>query len=67
MFLYSHGNPSPAPADARQQLCIKTVQHATVEEVMFSVDPTDAPIHWLDSDHMIGVSCDACPFHGYVL
>jgi hypothetical protein len=34
-----------------------TVQHATIEESMFSVDPTDAPIDWLDSDHVICVYC----------
>jgi hypothetical protein len=28
-------------------------QHATTEEVVFSVDPTDVPIDWLDSDHVI--------------
>jgi hypothetical protein len=39
---------------ARKQLC-KQVQHATVEEAVFSVVPTDAPIDWLDSDHVICV------------
>jgi hypothetical protein len=34
---------------------VNTVQHATIEEVVFSVDPTDAPIDWLDSDHVICV------------
>jgi hypothetical protein len=34
-----------------------TVQHATIEEAVFSVDPTDAPIDWLDSDHVICVYC----------
>jgi hypothetical protein len=34
-----------------------TVQHATIEEAVFSVDPTDAPIYWLDSDHVIYVYC----------
>jgi hypothetical protein len=34
-----------------------TVQHATIEEAVFSVDPTDAPIDWLDSDHVIYVYC----------
>jgi hypothetical protein len=24
------------------------------------------PIDWLDSDYMICVSCDACPFCGYI-
>jgi hypothetical protein len=34
---------------------VNTVTHATIEEVMFSVDPTDAPIDWLDSDHVMCV------------
>jgi hypothetical protein len=42
------------------------VQHATIEEAVFSVDPNDAPIDWLDSDHVTCVSCDACPFRGYI-
>jgi hypothetical protein len=33
------------------------IQHATIEEAVFSVDPTDAPIDWLDSDHVICVYC----------
>jgi hypothetical protein len=41
---------------ARQQLC-KTVQHATIEEAVFSAVPTDAPIDWLDSDHVICIYC----------
>jgi hypothetical protein len=32
---------------------VKKVQHATIEEAVFSVDPTDAPIDWLDSDHVM--------------
>jgi hypothetical protein len=32
---------------------VNTVQHATIEEAVFSVDPTDATIGWLDSDHVI--------------
>jgi hypothetical protein len=32
---------------------INTVQEAIVEEAVFSVDPTDAPIDWLDSGHLI--------------
>jgi hypothetical protein len=31
---------------------VNTVQHATVEDAVFSVDPTDAPVDWLDSDHI---------------
>jgi hypothetical protein len=31
---------------------VNTVQHARIEEDMFSIDPTDAPIDWLDSDHV---------------
>jgi hypothetical protein len=36
---------------------VNTVQHAAIEEAVFSVDPTDAPIDWLDSDHVICVYC----------
>jgi hypothetical protein len=36
---------------------VNTVQHATVEEAVFSVDPTDMPIDWLVSDHVICVYC----------
>jgi hypothetical protein len=36
---------------------VNTVQHATTEEDVFSVDPPDAPIDWLDSDHVICVYC----------
>jgi hypothetical protein len=36
---------------------VNTVQHATLEESVFSVDSTDAPIDWLDSDHVIYVYC----------
>jgi hypothetical protein len=34
---------------------VNMVQHATIEEVAFSVDVTNTPIDWLDSDHMICV------------
>jgi hypothetical protein len=34
-------------------ISVNTVQHATIKEAMFSVDPTDAPIDWLDSDEVI--------------
>jgi hypothetical protein len=36
---------------------VNTVQHATTEEAVFSADPTDAPIDWLDRDHVICVYC----------
>jgi hypothetical protein len=36
---------------------VNVVQHATIEEAVFSVDSTNAPIDWLDSDHMICVYC----------
>jgi hypothetical protein len=32
---------------------VNMVQHATIEEAVFSVDPTNAPIDCLDSDHLI--------------
>jgi hypothetical protein len=34
---------------------VNTIQQATLEEALFSVDPIDAPINWLNSDHMICV------------
>jgi hypothetical protein len=43
---------------------VNTVQHAKIEEAVFSVDLPDAPIDWLDSDHVICVF--RCPFRGYV-
>jgi hypothetical protein len=33
------------------------VQHAAIEEAVFSVDPTDARIDCQDIDHVIGVYC----------
>jgi hypothetical protein len=45
---------------------VNTVQQATIDEAVFSVDLTNAPIDWLDSVYVICVSCDACPFHGYI-
>jgi hypothetical protein len=36
---------------------VSTVHHATIEKIVFSVDPTDASIDWLDSDHVICVYC----------
>jgi hypothetical protein len=36
---------------------VNTVQHATIEEAVFSVDPTDVPLDWVDSDHVICVYC----------
>jgi hypothetical protein len=31
--------------------------YGTVAEAVFSVEPTDAPIDWLDSGHVICVYC----------
>jgi hypothetical protein len=45
---------------------VNTIQHATIEEAVFSVDPTSAPIDWLDSDHVICVYYDAYPFRGCI-
>jgi hypothetical protein len=36
---------------------VNTAQLATVVEAVFSVDPTGAPIEWLDIDHVICVYC----------
>jgi hypothetical protein len=32
---------------------VNAVQHARIEKAVFSVDPTDAPIDWLDSGHVM--------------
>jgi hypothetical protein len=42
---------------------INTVQYATIEEAVFSVDPIDALIDWLDSDHVM-FTVGSCPFSG---
>jgi hypothetical protein len=34
-----------------------TAQDVTIEEAVFSVDPTDAPTDWLDTDHVVSVYC----------
>jgi hypothetical protein len=39
---------------------VNTVQHATIEEAVSSVDPTDAPIDW----HMFTVG--SCTFGVYI-
>jgi hypothetical protein len=36
---------------------LNMVQHATIEEAVCSVDLNDAPVDWLDSDHVICVYC----------
>jgi hypothetical protein len=36
---------------------VNTVEHATIEEAVFYVDPTDAPVDWLDSGRVICVYC----------
>jgi hypothetical protein len=36
---------------------VNTSQHETIEEAVFSVGPTDTPIGWLDSNHVICVYC----------
>jgi hypothetical protein len=36
---------------------VSTVQDLTIDEAVFSVDLTDAPIDWLDGDHVICVYC----------
>jgi hypothetical protein len=45
---------------------VNMVQHTTKEEAVFSVEPNDAPIDWMDSDHVIYVSCRSMsvPFRG---
>jgi hypothetical protein len=36
---------------------VNTVQQATIDEAVFPADPTDAPIDWVDSGHVICVYC----------
>jgi hypothetical protein len=36
---------------------VNTVKHVTIVEAVCSVDPTDTPIDWLDSDHVMCVYC----------
>jgi hypothetical protein len=36
---------------------VNTVQHATLEEAVFSVEATDEPVDCLDSGHVICVYC----------
>jgi hypothetical protein len=36
---------------------VNTGQHATIEEAVFPVDPTNALADWLDSGHVICVYC----------
>jgi hypothetical protein len=36
---------------------VNTVEHATIQEAVFFVDPTDTPMDWLDSDHVVCVYC----------
>jgi hypothetical protein len=38
---------------------VNTVENTIIEEAVFSVNPTNAPIDWLDSDHVIYVYCGA--------
>jgi hypothetical protein len=34
-------------------ISVNTVQHATIEEAVFSVDPAAVPVDWLDCDYMM--------------
>jgi hypothetical protein len=46
---------------------VNMVQHTTIEETVFSVDPTNAHIDWLDSDDMIyRFTVGRCPFSSYI-
>jgi hypothetical protein len=57
---------SPRKMDLPYNSSLNTVQHATIEEAVSSVDPTDAPVDWQDSDHVICVSVGPCPFRSYI-
>jgi hypothetical protein len=41
---------------------VNMAQHATTEEAVFSVDPTNVPTDWLYSNHMICVYCKSRSF-----
>jgi hypothetical protein len=41
---------------------VNTVQHVAIEDAVFSVGPTNMPIDWLDSDHVICVYCRTMSF-----
>jgi hypothetical protein len=43
---------------------VNTAQYATTKEAVFSVDLTDMPIDWLDSDHVIYVYCRSTSVSG---
>jgi hypothetical protein len=41
---------------------VNTVQRIAIEDSVFSVGPTNMPIDWLDSDHVICVYCRTMSF-----
>jgi hypothetical protein len=43
---------------------VNTVKHGRVEEALFSVDPTDAPVDCLDNDHVIYIYCRSLSVRG---
>jgi hypothetical protein len=45
---------------------VNTVRHATIEKAVFSLDSTDTPIDWLNSDHVKCVYCRSSLFCGYI-
>jgi hypothetical protein len=48
-YIYCNGFHNALPGNSS----VNTAQHATLEEAIFSVDPSDAPLDWLDSDHVM--------------
>jgi hypothetical protein len=46
---------------------VNTVQYAAIEEAMFSADPTNPPVDWLDNDHVIYVYVGPYPFRGCII
>jgi hypothetical protein len=53
LCIYCNGLINALPGNGS----VNTVQQAKIEETVFSVDPTDAPIAWLGSDQVIYVYC----------
>jgi hypothetical protein len=46
---------------------VNVAQHAAIKEAVFSVDLIDAPIGWLDSDHVICMfTIGLCPFLSHI-
>jgi hypothetical protein len=61
LYIYCNGLVNAFPGNSS----VNTVQHATIEEAVFSVDPTDAPIDWIAITWYV-FTVGPCPFHCYI-